>query len=279
LLQYIPKTEQLDLKNNFEPHNMIPEIKKGNDMEKDVLLEENIKIRYSDLNFDKSLKPSSLLNFFQDIAVDSANLLGFGTDDLVSKKMLWYLLKYRIEFNEYPQNITDLTLRTEPRGYHRLFAYRNFEALSNNKTIIKASSLWSLVNFETKNIVNIESAIQSPLLTKFVADERDLFFGKIPSLTKEDYQKEFEVRYNDIDGNRHANNGNYIVWALEPLSYGFRKQHKLKTLDIVFKKEIKYGEKLVSMLQFTDKKQTTHVLKNKQTDEDICLMNCQWTNI
>lgn len=248
-------------------------------MGKDVLLEEKIKIRYSDLNFDGSLKPSSLLNFFQDIAVDSADKLGFGSEDLLKQKLLWYLLKYRIEFYEYPNGITDLTLRTEPRGYHRLFAYRNFEAISGGKTLIKASTLWSLVNFETKNIVNIESAIQSPLLTKFVADEHDLAFGKIPPLTKADYQKEFEVRYNDIDGNRHANNGNYIVWALEPLSYGFRKQHKLKTLDIVFKKEIKYGEKLVSMLQFTDKNQTTHVLKNQQTDEDICLMNCQWTNI
>lgn len=245
-------------------------------MEKNILLEEKIKVRYSDLNFDKSLKPSSLLNFFQDIAVDSADSLGFGSEDLKSQKLLWFLLKYRIEFNEYPTDITTLTLQTEPRGYHRLFAYRNFTVLLENKVIAKASSLWTLVNFETKSLVSIENAIKSPYMSDFKAGEDDLTFGKIPPLTKPDYQKEFEVRYNDIDGNRHANNGNYIIWALEPLSYGFRKQHKLKTLDIVFKKEIKYGEKLLSSVQFTNKNQTTHVLKNIETNEDICLLNCEW---
>ena len=245
-------------------------------MEKPIALEEKVKIRYSDLDFNKNLKPSSLLNFFQDIAVDNADMLGFGAEALSAQKMDWFLLKYRIEFNEYPVDLMDLTLRTEPRGCHRLFAYRNFAVIADNKPIVRASSLWSLVNYETKSLVNIESAIQSPYLKKFEAEEQDLSFGKIPPLSKADYQKEFEVRYNDIDGNRHANNGIYIIWALEPLSYGFRKQHKLKNIDIVFKKEIKYGEKLISKVQFTDKNQTTHVLTNAKTLEDICLLNCVW---
>ena len=238
--------------------------------------EETVKIRYSELDFDKSVKPSSLLNFFQDIAVDNANRLGFGADNLSAQKLLWFLLKYRIEFSEYPVNVDKLTVKTEPRGYHRLFAYRNFEIFFGAKQIARASTLWSLYNYETKSIANIESAIQSPYLIKFVAGEKDLSFAKIPALTKADYQKEFEVRYNDIDGNRHANNGNYIIWGLEPLSYGFRKQHKLKALDIVFKKEIRYGEKLISMVQFVERNKTTHVLKNAQTNEEVCQLCCEW---
>ena len=44
----------------------------------DKISEEKISVRYSDIDFDKSLKPFSLLNFFQDIASDNAERLGFG---------------------------------------------------------------------------------------------------------------------------------------------------------------------------------------------------------
>ena len=43
-----------------------------------IISEEKIQVRYSDIDFDKSLKPFSLLNFFQDIASDNAERLGFG---------------------------------------------------------------------------------------------------------------------------------------------------------------------------------------------------------
>ena len=238
--------------------------------------EETINIRYSDLDFKKRLKPVSILNFFQDIAVDNAEKCGFGESATTPRDLMWVLLKYRIEFTNYPIDIKTLTLKTEPRGYHRLFAYRNFEMSSNGKLVAKASTMWSLINFRTKTLVNIETSFDSPYMTKFEAGENDLTFSKIPPMTQVDAKKEFEVRYNDIDGNRHANNGNYIIWALEPLSYDFKKYHQLKTLDIAFKKEIKLGEKLISKVQMLDKSQTLHVLTHQETGEDICLFLCVW---
>ena len=242
----------------------------------DAISKETIQIRYSDLDFKKRLKPVSILNFFQDIAVDNAEKCGFGESATTPNNLMWVLLKYRIEFAHYPVNLKKLALKTEPRGCHRLFAYRNFEMSSGKKLIARASSLWSLVNFKTKTLVNIETTFDSPYMTKFVAEENDLTFGKIPPLTHIDNEKEFEVRYNDIDGNRHANNGNYIIWALEPLSYEFKKYHQLKTVDIVFKKEIKLGERLISKVQILNETQTLHTLTKVETQEDLCLFLCAW---
>ncbi|MBR6127011.1 hypothetical protein IKQ21_04930 [bacterium] len=239
--------------------------------------EEEINIRYSDLDFDKTLKPFSLLNFFQDIASDNAERLGFGYSFIYPQNLMWVLLKYRIEFNEYPSDIQSLVLRTEPRGCNKLFAYRNFELLSGNKTLAKASSVWSLVDFKTMSIVNAENVISgNPYMSKFVQQENDLKYNKIPQITEVHSSKEFEVRYNDIDVNRHANNGNYIVWALEPIELEFRKTHKLKTIDMVYKKEIKYGECLVSCVQNLEGNKTLHALKHKETGEDLCLICCEW---
>lgn len=239
--------------------------------------EEKISIRYSDIDFDKSLKPFSLLNFFQDIASDNAEKLGFGYSFIYPKNLMWVLLKYRIEFNEYPTDIQNLILRTEPRGYNKLFAYRNFELLSSNKLFARASSMWSLVDFHTMSMVNAENIIvNNPHMSKFVQTDKDLKFGKIPQLTQIDNVKEFEVRYNDIDVNAHANNGNYIIWAFEALSYNFRKEHKPKNIDMIFKKEIKFEEKLISLVQYKENNTTIHALKNKETQEDLCLIQCEW---
>ena len=228
------------------------------------------------MDFDKSLKPYSLLNIFQDIASESAEQLGFGYTFVRSNNLMWVLLKYRIEFNEYPVNLYKITVTTQPRGYNKLFAYRNFELFTNDKCLGKASSIWSLVDMSTKNIVPVGNIIQSPFMPKFQQNDTDLSFSKIPSISNVDLEKEFEVRYNDIDVNGHANNGNYIVWAFEPLNFEFKANHRLKNIDIVFKKEIKFGEKLISQIQFPSENTTIHLLKNANTKEDLCLLKCEW---
>lgn len=238
--------------------------------------EERINVRYSDIDFDQSLKPFSLLNFFQDIASDNAERLGFGYSYIYPKNLMWVLLKYRIEFSEYPTGIHDFTLRTIPRGYNRLFAYRNFELDCGGKNIARASSMWSLVDIENKSLVNIGDVIDNPYFGKFISNETDLSFQKVPQIENVDFEKEFEVRYNDIDVNRHANNGNYIIWALEPLDADFRTHHKLKTIDMIFKKEAKLGEKLTSQVQILENNTTIHVLKHSETNEDLCVLCCKW---
>ena len=235
-------------------------------------------IRYSEIDFDKSLKPFSLLNFLQDTASDNAEMLGFGYSFITPKNLMWVLLKYRIEFSEYPVDIKNLTINTEPRGYNRLFAYREFEISVNNKIVGRAFTMWSLVDFTNMTIANVEKALQgNQYMKKFEAKEDDLSFDKIPVLENADFEKEFEVRYNDIDVNRHANNGNYIVWAFEPLNYEFKASHKPKTIDMVFKKEAKLGEKLVSKVQLLDDNTTVHLMQNAQTGEDLCVLQCKWS--
>ena len=238
--------------------------------------EKELNVKYSEMDYDKSLKAFTLLNYFQDIASDNAEELGFGYSYITPKNLMWVLLKYRIEFEEYPVGIHNLRVRTAPRGYNKLFAFRDFELYSGEKLLARAATAWTLVDFTNMNVVLPEKVIDNPHMKKFEAQDDDLHYEKIPNITKVDIEKEFEVRYNDIDVNRHANNGNYIVWALEPLDIDFRSNHKLKTVDLIYKKEAKYGDKLVTQVQFADEKHTLHAVKNKETNEDLCLIQCRW---
>lgn len=242
------------------------------------LFEETVKIRYSEMDCYSVLKPSALLQFLQDLASDNAESLNFGYSYIIKHNLAWFLLKYRIEFDEYPEGIYDLTIKTEPRGYNKLFAFRDFILLHKGKIIGKAASTWTLVDLNTKTMANVSNILLSnPYMKLYEKREGDLSYGKIKIPDKFDIEKIFEIRYDDLDVNKHVNNANYIVWALEPLDFNYRRDHRLKNIDMMFKKEIKYGAKVKSQIKI-NKNETIHLLQNSETNEELCLVKAEWVN-
>ncbi len=243
-----------------------------------ALFEETVKIRYSEMDCDLVLKPGAMLQFLQDLASDNAEQLGFGYSYIIKNNLAWFLLKYRLEFDDYPEGIYDLTIKTEPRGYNKMFAYRDFYILHQGKQIGRATSTWTLVDLSTKSMAAVADVLTgNKFMVQHEKREDDLSYGKIRLPEKFDISKKFEVRFDDLDVNRHVNNANYIVWAIEPLDFEFRRSHKLKTVDMMFKKEITYGAEVLSEVAI-DGNNTIHAVKNAQTGEELCIMNAQWVN-
>jgi medium-chain acyl-[acyl-carrier-protein] hydrolase len=238
--------------------------------------EEKIVVKYSEVDQNLAMKPFALLNFLQDIASKNAEDLGFGYSFIHPRNYAWFLIKYRMEFEEYPFDVQELTLKTEPRGYNKLFAYRDFELHRGDKLLGRMHSMWSVVDINSRSIVPITAVFaENSKMAPFQKREDDLSFAKITTITNPTLKKEFEVRYNDLDVNGHANNGNYIVWAFEPLSFEFKSTHRIKTLDMIYKKEAKFGENLLSQVEFKDEKTTVHRLQNSG-GEDLFLLECSW---
>ena len=248
-------------------------------MENKVLnrvFEENFKIGYSEKDFNLVLKPAYLLRILQDLATTNAEELGFGYSNIVKNDLGWFLLKYHMEFNDFPENIDELTVKTEPRGYNKLFALRDFEILNDGKLLGRIASSWALVDMTTKNMTSVGNVFgEDSYMKPYEKRETDLNYNKIKPIQRVDNEQIFSVRYDDIDVNTHVNNSNYIVWAFETLNIDFRSSKKLKTLDMMYKKEILYGSKVISQVEINDNI-TNHVLKNADTNEEICLVMAEW---
>lgn len=237
--------------------------------------ENTYQLKYYEMDFKMVLKPSALLNFLQDMATINAEMLGFGYSFTHPKNYGWFLVKYRIEFGDYPQELDDLIIKTEARGYSKILAFRDFEIWTsdNKKMLGRAQSQWMMVDLETKSVLPLAKVFD--FMPQYEKRETDLIFNKVFPPEKFDYEKTFEIRYDDIDVNQHVNNANYIVWAFETLPWEFKAQYKLKTLDIIYKKEIAFGNSVVSQAQINGKN-SVHVLKNAATGEDLCLLNAVW---
>lgn len=238
-------------------------------------------LKYYEMDFKMILKPSALMNFLQDMATVNAEMLGFGYSFTYPKNYGWFLIKYHMEFDDYPQELDEIIIKTEARGISKILASRDFEiwTVDNKKRLGRVISNWTMIDLSTKSILPLSKVVD--FMPAYEKRETDLKFEKIKGIeqTPESIisEKTFEIRYDDIDVNQHVNNANYIVWAFETLPYDFKAEHKLKTLDIVYKKEIKFGNKIISVAQINEAvKTTTHVLKNAQTDEELCLVSAIW---
>lgn len=132
-----------------------------------MIFKEKIKVKYSEMDYKLALKPSSLLNFLQDFASENAESLGFGYSYITRKNLGWFLLKYHMEFIDYPAGVYDLTVKTEPRGCNKLFAYRDFWLYKDEKLLGKAASVWSLVDMNTKSLVPVQKALNNKYMPLF----------------------------------------------------------------------------------------------------------------
>lgn len=242
------------------------------------VFKELVKVRYSEMDYTLTLKPVSLLHFLQDLASDNAETLGFGYSFIKKQNLGWFLLKYRMEFEDYPENVYDLKITTEARGYNKLFAYRDFGIYNDEKLLGRATSTWSLVDINSKRLASVQNILHdNPHMMQFEKRENDLNYEKISPLEKIDIKKIFEIRFDDVDVNKHVNNANYITWAFEPLPFSFKTNKKLKTLDVIFKKEVKFGSKVLVQVELLENK-TKHLLKSLETGEDLCAVCAKWTD-
>ena len=250
------------------------------DGENKFVLENVYNVSMSEADMQYCIKPAVLLNYLQDMAAKSINNIdnNLSNASLLSKGFAWCLIRYRLEFDDYPQRVAEIKVKTESRGCNKMTAYRDFECY-NNKTgerLLRAVTSWFIVDTKEKSIVNIMA--EYPDFPKFEKRNDDLTLRKIKPIECIDYQKLFHVRYDDLDMNGHVNNTVYVTWAMEALDYAFRTQNKLKTLDIYFKHEAKYGDEILSLVKIDNEKLITeHLIKNANTGDELCLIKAEFT--
>lgn len=238
-------------------------------------LERICPISISETDCNHKIKTSVLFNFMQDLAAKSIDTYGhqYSCDGLAKNGLGWFIIRYRVEFDEYPKDVKEIKLQTESRGCQRMTSFRDFEIFDNEsgERILRAASSWFIVNLENKSVVNI--AQEFPNFLRYEKRDDDLVLQKLKTLGSVDGEKVFKVRYEDMDINNHVNNVVYITWALEALDYDFRCAHNLKTIDVYFKHDVKYGEEIISQVKYDyENLATEHLIKNKNTGDELCLL-------
>ncbi len=242
-------------------------------MEVDKLTKNHV-IKSYECDGNGTLRIPTLMNMFQDIAYNHAEVLGVGFDLCQSLGMTWVSVGYNILIDRMPGKDEIINIISWPSKTKAVVAIREFLITDqNDNVIIKASSQWAVIDLIRKRPLILRDRFSNyPVIPERAIDTN---FPKLPSLDRIDIISKFTVRYDDIDPNNHVNNSLYPLWASENVDNKFRLCHTPKQIDISFKSEGRFGEN-IEVSGKMDRKTSYHVIKANERPEELSRVKIVW---
>ena len=184
---------------------------------------------------------SDLLN----VAGVDAKHNGISADVLMQHNRSWVLSRMAVEIDRQPKQYEEYSIDTwvSPHA-SRLISPRNFELLDDEgKQFGRAVSQWCVIDFEKRMPVSLEE-VDGLFEGKFCDAPSPCETPRKVRGIEPTIVRRHEVRYSDIDFNRHVNTMRYIRMMLNTLPIEYLTEPRPLRLDIHFAKECRLGEVL-----------------------------------
>lgn len=194
-----------------------------------------------DLNPRGQARLTTMANYFQEMAYQHANQLGFGFDDMNMRQTMWVLSRMRIRMDHYPVWDDRVGVETWHKGMNRLFGLRDFRVRDETgKVLGLASSAWLILDSQTRRPVRPESdVLHDGQGSESVFDEA-LDKIHLPGQMTEMMQR--QVLFSDLDIVGHVNNVKYMEWCIDALMLKESVDREIRELEINFVHEALLGD-------------------------------------
>ena len=196
-------------------------------------------LRASDFDKNSNMLPSAALGIFQDIAGYHAESLGIGFFALLSKDCLWMIVRTKYIVEKAPEKYQTVTVKTWPIAPRGPILRRDYLMTNDaGEVLIRATSDWTVVNCQTRSLVNAKDIYpEGEFLSDFAIDAK---LKKVKDLEGEGEQFSAMPQFCDIDSNGHVNNtkyADYIINAVKP-------ERAISEFQIDYQKEVLLGEEI-----------------------------------
>ena len=192
------------------------------------------------------LRPVAFLDLAQNIAVQGADSLHFGDDELSSRNCAWVLARQNVRFERPVRHKSLVRIATWHKGAQGLFFLRDYLLLdSDGVPSVRSTSSWVVMDITERRLVRFDSLSgivdATPQSTDHAIEEPAAKVG-LPRESELTMIGTHRVLWSDVDYNHHANNVKYTVWALDALPEELVYEKQLKELTINFNREVRPGE-------------------------------------
>lgn len=195
---------------------------------------ETFALRTSDFDCRGHIKPSAVLDLFQEAAGVHAGALGVGFDDLMKKQLLWVLVKVKYQVLNNIKRHQRVVVKTWPLKPSRIVLERDY-LIEDEKgnVLVKGTSQWVTIHSEKRKFV------PSPDIYPFedFCEDRTFEekFSKNADFDSEDAVKKITPSFCELDMNGHVNNIRYADYVLNCLDL---KDEAIESFQLDFHKEV-----------------------------------------
>ncbi len=199
-----------------------------------------LRLRASDFDCNRQIKPSAILDLFQEAAGAHAKELGIGFEDIIEKGLLWVITKEKFEVLKQPKMHSEAVVHTWPLEPSRVTFQREYLIESvEGEPLVKGTSEWVIVSAEKRRIVPVKDLYP---LDSYVEDK--MFEGKFTKATDfetADFESLVTPAFCDLDMNYHVNNIKYADYVLNAANL---KGRKITFFQLDFHKEVKKDDEI-----------------------------------
>jgi len=194
-------------------------------------------------------------NHLLNAAGNHSSRRGWGIGALNETRHTWVLSRLSVEMTEMPRQNEHIEIRTWVESVMKLFTNRNFSIHRADGTPLGyARSVWAMIDMETRRPCDLLSLYDGDILNYVVSEEENVcpieghgrFRFREPELVRT-----LDVRYSDIDINRHVNSIKYMEHILDLFSPE-ELERGLRRFEIAYKAESRMGDTLSFYVQQGD---------------------------
>ncbi len=195
-------------------------------------------------DFDKynNIKPSAVLDLFQDAACRHAEELGVGFDAMLARSYLWVLTRINFKIVSAPEKYQRVTVKTWPLAPNR-FLYRREYCIENEngEPLIKGSSEWAVIDCEKRRLVadpHLYSFYEG-FCTEVMLEDK---LARVRNFDHDGNGYEIRAGFCELDANDHVNNTEYADYVMNAVVPD--EGEMLDVFKIDYRKELLAGERL-----------------------------------
>ena len=236
---------------------------------------QNWAVRSYEVDFRQRATLEAICRCFLDAAWNHAEQLGFGYGHLAKQGLLWVLVRLLVRIERYPLWSEQARLSTWPRGLGGAFALRDFELVDPAGTQLAAgASSWLVLDAATRRPQRIDKLpFRVPNLATRPAAGREP--KKLPNLRVGQGALTTAARYSDIDVNEHVNSARYLGWLLDSYSPTFHRAHKVRSLEVNYVTETKWGDSVSVVSDQRSATEFSHWIV-KADQSEVCRAELEW---
>lgn len=242
------------------------------------MLEEQFKIRYSEMSPAGYLPVWVLQGYLMESASADAHQLSFGMEEFSKEGINWVIARLQLNILKQVTSRQTLTVKTWHCTSDKFQSIREFLVFDEQGEIAaKGVSWWLIIDLTTRKIVRTPKALldangkNPPSQTEANVYRNPSFDGVSPL-----YETTIVARREDIDTNGHVNNMHFTAWALEALPQDFTAAKKVKDLFVNFKNEMRSGD-VVNVCVYAESENVLwHILKRQSDGKEISSIRTEW---
>ena len=200
-------------------------------------------ISNNDVDYRFNLKPANLYRIFQDIALKATEEVGSDSISLSKRGIDWVITRMDVEIKRLPRCNEKITVCTYP-GKDLAMLYPRYFYISdeNNNVIIRASSIWALIDAKTRKVIVDKDTIKK--LPPETSEYELPLPGKIAASEEKNLIETRTIHYSDLDFNCHMNNVRYVELLMDVHDFEFYKTHRPTFISLNYMKEIREKDKV-----------------------------------